>query len=79
MFVQCLNAVMQEDSAQKDPLKIVEAWEKWNEIRPQTMVKRKDLPSSDALLKDAVDKRFITYMQILHSTNILAIPVRVFC
>ena len=79
LFVQCLNAVMQEDSAQKDPLKILEAWEQWNNIRPQTMVKRKDLSSTDALLKDDVDKRFITYMQTLRSTNILAIPVRVFC
>ena len=78
-FVQCLSAVMKENPEQKDPLKIVEAWEEWNAVRPASLVKRKDLPSADALLKDAVDKRFITYMQILRSTNIVPIPVRVFC
>ena len=31
MFVQCLNAVMQEDTVQKDPLKIVEAWDNGKE------------------------------------------------
>ena len=65
---------MKEISNQKDPLKIIEAWDEWNVVRPAALVKRKDLSSGDAMLKDGVDKRFITYMQILRSTNIVPIP-----
>ena len=70
---------MNENAEQKDPLKRIKAWEQWNNVRPASLVKRKDLPSANAMLKDAVDKQFITYMQILHCTNIVLVPVKVFC
>ena len=62
MFMQCLSAVMQKDTEQKDTLKIVEAWDKWNNIWQQTLVKRKDLLSGDALLKVAMDKFMLYYV-----------------
>ena len=34
---------------------------------------------AEAMLKDQVDKRFITYMQVLRYTHVVNIPVRVFC
>jgi hypothetical protein len=64
---------------QQDPLHIISAWAAWNDVRPLTLTDRKSLSPEEAKLKDTVDKRFITYMSILRCTNILPMPVRVFC
>ena len=78
-FVKCLRNVMKENSAQTDPLGICSAWDAWNAVRPAALTKHKDLSHEDQMLKDAVDNRFRTYIATLRSTNILSIPVRVFC
>ena len=78
-FVKCLCNVMRENPAQTNPLGICSAWDTWNAARPAVLTTHKDLSNEDQQLKDAVDNRFHTYITTLHSTNILSIPVRVFC
>ena len=79
-FVVALDAVIADKSTnQKDPLDIVGAFTEWDEARPAVFSKKALLTNQELALKDAVDKRFITYMSILTSTHCINIPVRVFC
>ena len=71
--------MMKENPAQTNPLGICSAWDVWNAVRPAALTKCKDLSHEDQMLKDAVNNRFCTYIATLRITNILSIPVRVFC
>ena len=81
-FVEALETVMKDETLtprQTDPLGIVEAWKKYDEVRPLIFTKKAVLTAQESRLKDQVDKRFITYMQVLRCTHVVNIPVRVFC
>ena len=60
---------------QTDPLGIVEAWKKYDEVRLLIFTKKAVLTAQESRLKDQVDKRFITYMQVLRCTHVVNIPV----
>ena len=58
-FVEALENVMSDKAitpCQTDPLGIVEAWKKYDEIRPLIFTKKALLMSAEAMLKDQVDK-----------------------
>ena len=81
-FVSALKYVMSDKSLatkQTDPIEIISAFEEWEAKKPATFENRLDLSIEERKLKDAVDKKFITYMSVLRSTNVISIPVRVFC
>ena len=66
-FVEALESVIKDTTlqpCQTDPLEIIEAWKKCDEVRPVMFTKKAMLSTSEVALKDAVDKRFITYMQV---------------
>ena len=66
-FVDALQSVIEDKTLQPrqtDPLQIIEAWKKYDEVRPSVFTKKAMLSTSEIALKDAVDKRFITYMQV---------------
>ena len=66
-FAEALEAVIADkmlDPHQTDPLEIIQAWKKYDEVRPVIFTKKAMLSTAEIALKDAVDKRFITYMQV---------------
>ena len=81
-FVTALKAVMEDNTLPKkqtDPIDIIKAYEEWEEVRPTIFQSRMDLSQEERSRKDNVDRKFITYMSTLRSTNVISIPVRVFC
>ena len=68
IFAEALEAVIAVDKMleprQTDPLEIIQAWKKYDEVRPVIFTKKAMLSTAEIALKDAVDKRFITYMQV---------------
>ena len=66
-FAEALAAVIADDSCkppQTDPLGIIPAWEAYEKVRPLIFSKKAVMSAQEISLKDAVDKRFITYMQV---------------
>ena len=66
-FVEALTNVMADKQCQppqKDPLGIIPAWKAYNAIRPLVFTKKAVLTPTELSMKHAVDKRFITYMQV---------------
>ena len=66
-FAEALEAVIADktlEPRQTDPLEIIQAWKKYDEVRPVIFTKKAMLSTAEIALKDAVDKRFITYMQV---------------
>ena len=49
---------------QKDPLGIIPAWKAYDAVRPLIFPKKVVLTPTELSMKHAVDKRFITYMQV---------------
>ena len=79
-FMEALETVIADKSThQKDSLDIIGVLKEWDEARPAVFSKKALLTNQELALKDAVDKRFITYMSILRSTHCINIPVQVFC
>lgn len=78
-FVTALSNVMKEPTSnQKDPLGIIEAWEKWFSIIPETFGK-KNLTTAQRNTKANLDHKFHKYYQLLRCIGCLEIPTRVFC
>ena len=66
-FAEALAAVIADDSCkppQTDPLGIIPAWGAYEKVRPLIFSKKAVMSAQEISLKDAVDKRFITYMQV---------------
>jgi hypothetical protein len=80
-FVKTLKLVMEDktlQTAQKDPLGIIEAFAKWNDMSRDTFGK-KNLTTSQRCVKANLDHKFHKYYQVLRCIGCLEIPVRVFC
>ena len=66
-FAEALAAVIADKNCkppQTDPLGIIPAWESYKKVRPLIFSKKAVMSAQEIALKDAVDKRFITYMQV---------------
>ena len=66
-FAEALAAVITDDKCdppQTDPLGRSPAWESYDKVRPLIFSKKAVMSTQEIALKDAVDKRFITYMQV---------------
>ena len=66
-FVEALGNVMADKQCQppqKDPLGIIPAWKAYDAVRPLIFTKKAVLTPTELSMKHAVDKRFITYMQV---------------
>ena len=63
-FAEALAAVIADnkcDPPQTDPLGMIPAREFYNKVRPLIFSKKAVMSAQEIALKDAVDKRFITY------------------
>lgn len=78
-FVSSLQSVIEDNPDQRDPLEIVQAWDKWNQIKPLILDSQKSLTLEQRRAKDALDQKFVSYLSVLRCTGTLRIPVRVFC
>ena len=66
-FAEALAAVIADKNCkppQTNPLGIIPAWESYKKVRPLIFSKKAVMSAQEIALKDAVDKRFITYMQL---------------
>ena len=66
-FTEALAGVIADDKCdppQTDPLGMIPAWESYNKVRPLIFSKKAVMSAQEIALKDAVDKHFITYMQV---------------
>ena len=66
-FTEALAAVIADDQCkppQPDLLGIIPAWESYDKVRPLIVSKKAIMSTNEIALKDAVDKRFIMYMQV---------------
>ena len=80
-FVKTLKLVMEDKTLhtpQKDPLGIIEAFAKWNDMSRETFGKT-NLTTSQRNVKANLDHKFHKYYQVLRCVGCLEIPVRVFC
>ena len=67
---------------QTDPIEIIPVFEEWENKQPTVFESRLDLnlTSEERKLKDtAVNKKFITYMSMLRSSNAILRLIWVFC
>lgn len=80
-FVTTLQNVMKDESLQppqKDPLGIIEAWEKWESIQPNTYSSKKNLTAEQRRAKDLVGQKFHSYLHLLRCADCVKVPVKVF-
>ena len=66
-FVEALSNVIADKQCQppqKDPLGIIPTWKVYDAIRPLIFTNKAFLAPTELAMKHAVDKRFITYMQV---------------
>ena len=79
-FAEALAAVIADENCkppQTDPLGIIPAWESYEKVRPLIFSKKAVMAAQEIALEDAVDKCFITYMQVCSILLSVDVPYEV--